>query len=247
MFDPVVLIHGAWQGSWAWQHLIGLLQARGLECHAVDLPGNGTDTTRPEEVTLELYARHVEDIIEALDRPVSLVAHSGGGNIATAVAEVRPDRVSRIVYLAGMMLPSGMSFGDLLAQENARDKGLIGIGDHLLWSPDRSTSNVTAHVAVEIFYHDADPAAAREAADRLTPQPESGRAVAANWTVERYGAAPRLYVECSMDRSIDISLQRRMQELVPGAVVRTLETGHAPQLSAPDRLAEIIWPFLANQ
>lgn len=247
MLDPVILIHGAWQGSWAWQDLIGLLQARGLECHAVDLPGNGADDTPPGEVTLELYAQHVEDIMDGLDRPVSLVAHSGGGNVATAVAEARPDRVARIVYLAGMMLPSGMSFGDLLAQENARDRGLIGIGDHLLWSPDRSTSSVPAQAAVEIFYHDADPIAAREAAGKLTPQPESGRAVAANWTVERFGDVPRLYVECSLDRSIDISLQRRMQELAPGAVVRTLDTGHAPQLSAPDRLADIVWPFLANQ
>ncbi|MBW8639854.1 alpha/beta hydrolase [Hoeflea sp. WL0058] len=247
MFDPVILIHGAWQGSWAWRDLIGLLQARGLACHAVDLPGNGTDATPPESVTLELYARHVEDFIDGLDRPVSLVAHSGGGNVATAVAEARPDRVARIVYLAGMMLPSGMSFGDLLAQEYARDRGLIGIGDHLLWSSDGLMSSVPADAAIEIFYHDAEPAAARKAADKLTPQPESGRAVAANWTEERYGTAPRLYVECSMDRSIDVSLQRRMQELVPGAKVRTLETGHAPQLSAPDKLADTIWPFLADQ
>lgn len=247
MFDPVIFIHGAWQGSWAWQDVVGLLRARGLECHVVDLPGNGADATAPYDVSLDLYSRHVVDIIQSLEKPVSLVAHSGGGHVATAVAEARPDRVARIVYLAGMMLPSGMSFGDLLAQENARDRGLIGIGDHLVWSSDRLTSSVPAGAAIEIFYQDADPAAARTAADKLTPQPESGRAVAAKWTAARYGVVPRLYVECARDRSIDISLQRRMQELVPGAAVRTLETGHAPQLSAPDKLAETIWPFLANQ
>ena len=36
--DPVVLIHGAWQGSWAWDAFVPLLEAHGLEVVAVDLP-----------------------------------------------------------------------------------------------------------------------------------------------------------------------------------------------------------------
>ena len=43
MADPVLLIHGAWQGRWVWDRLVPLLQAAGLKTHPVDLPGNGAD------------------------------------------------------------------------------------------------------------------------------------------------------------------------------------------------------------
>jgi hypothetical protein len=35
-----------------------------------------------------------------------------------------------------------------------------------------------------------------------------------------------------------------MQALMPGALVATLPSGHAPQLSMPQELAEILLPFL---
>ena len=46
-FDPVILIHGAWQGSWVWARLTPYLHAAGFDAHAVDLPGNGVDGTDP--------------------------------------------------------------------------------------------------------------------------------------------------------------------------------------------------------
>ena len=58
-FDPVILIHGAWQGSWVWARFTPYLEAAGLAAHAVDLPGNGVDGTDParsEEHTSELQS-----------------------------------------------------------------------------------------------------------------------------------------------------------------------------------------------
>ncbi|MGY8957303.1 MAG: alpha/beta fold hydrolase, partial [Alphaproteobacteria bacterium] len=51
-----LLIHGAWQGAWAWQRLAPLLEAAGHTAVAVDLPGDGSDDTTPENVTTMLYA-----------------------------------------------------------------------------------------------------------------------------------------------------------------------------------------------
>ena len=50
-----VLIHGAWQGAWAWQRVVPLLEAEGHRAVAVDLPGNGADDTPPGDVTTMLY------------------------------------------------------------------------------------------------------------------------------------------------------------------------------------------------
>ena len=76
--DPVVLIHGAWQGAWVWDRLMPFFSAAGLDAIALDLPGNGVDQTPPGEVSLDLYVSHVRRILEALDSPANLVAHSGG-------------------------------------------------------------------------------------------------------------------------------------------------------------------------
>jgi pimeloyl-ACP methyl ester carboxylesterase len=65
-------------------------------------------------------------------------------------------------------------------------------------------------------------------------------------TPERFGRIPRLYVEALQDRSVTPATQRLMQRLSPGARVVSLPTAHAPQFSAPDRLAEAIIPFLTE-
>ena len=135
--DPVILIHGAWAGAWVWQRLIPFLIRAGLTCCAVDLPGNGSDGADPATVSFESYLDKVHSVIDKLGRPVSLIAHSGGGNVATAVAERWPESVSRIVYVAAMMLPDGASFIDVVAQVSERYPAAAGINPHTVWSPDR--------------------------------------------------------------------------------------------------------------
>jgi pimeloyl-ACP methyl ester carboxylesterase len=243
--DPVILIHGAWQGAWVWDRLVPLLASAGVKSIAVDLPGNGTDDTKPADVSLDLYVDHIGKLIEPLPQRVSLVGHSGGGVIASAVAERFPERVSRIAYVAGMMLPDGVGYADIVAQLKDDHPNVAGIAPHLVWSPDRLTSRVPVEAAITYYFHDCSPADAMAAAQRLTPQPERGRAVKPRLTPERFGRVPRLYIEAENDRSIFLACQRRMQALVPGAEVVTLPTGHAPQLAAPGLLADVLRPFLA--
>jgi pimeloyl-ACP methyl ester carboxylesterase len=243
--DPAILIHGAWQGAWVWERLIPLLASRaGIELFAIDLPGNGTDNTSPADVSLELYVDHIGMLLKQLPGRVSLVAHSGGGVIASAAAERYPERISRIAYVTGMMLPDGVSYADIVAQLKGDHPNATGIAPHLIWSPDRLTSRVPLEAALTYFFHDCPAAEAAASAQRLTPQPNRGRAVKVRPTPERFGRVPRLYVEAEADRSIILACQRRMQALVPGAEVVTLPTGHAPHLAAPGLLADALLPFL---
>ena len=59
-------------------------------------------------------------------------------------------------------------------------------------------------------------------------------------TPERWGSLPRTYVECTEDRTIPISSQRRMQAMSPGARVVTLDADHSPYLSRPVELADAL-------
>jgi pimeloyl-ACP methyl ester carboxylesterase len=246
-FDPVILVHGAWQGSWAWARFVPHLQAAGFAAHAIDLPGNGADGSDPADVTFEACLQHVHGIARALDRPVSLVGHSGGGLLITAFAERWPGCVSRLVYVAGMMLPGGESFEDLVRSVSPQHPEAVGIWPHLEWSADRRISRVPAQAAIAFFLQDCPTEDAAAAAARLTPQGEGGRAVTTPATALRYGRIPRLYVEALHDRSVILPVQRAMQARAPGALIVSLPTGHAPQFSAPAALAKAVIPFLASR
>ncbi len=245
-FDPVLLVHGAWQGSWAWERFTPYLREAGLTGHAVDLPGNGVDGSDPADVTFEACLQHVNGIVRALGRPVSLVGHSGGGLLITALAERWPECVARLIYVVGMMLPDGTSFESLARAVQKDHPEASGIWPYLEWSADRKVSRVPADAAMSIFLSDCPEADAAAAAAKLTPQGEGGRAVTTPTTSERYGRIPRLYVEALHDRSVILPVQRAMQARAPGALVVSLPTGHAPQFSAPASLAEAIIPFLSS-
>jgi pimeloyl-ACP methyl ester carboxylesterase len=240
----VLLVHGAWQGSWSWERLTPLLLEAGLDVQLLDLPGNGSDDTDPADVSLELYVAAVNRHLSAIKGGVSIVAHSGAGVVASQVADAYPERIDSLVYIAGMMLPDGLSFAEVVASVLDDDPSAAGIGPHLVWSEDRLTSRVPIEAARRIFYQDCSNDLAEAAARQLTPQPERGRAVRPRLSPERFGRIPRLYIETGNDRSVVLTVQRRMRTLVPGARVASLPTGHAPQLAAPEKLADCIIPWL---
>ncbi|MFD7011361.1 alpha/beta fold hydrolase [Rhodococcus jostii] len=239
----VVLIHGAWAGSWVWDTLLEPLLNSGYEPHPLDLPGVGSwpDGARTD---LDDVADVVVAHIDSLDGPVFVVGHSGGGIVATQVAERLPHRISGMAYVAGMMLPSGSTFGDLCG-----DLGLpepVGISAWLESTPDGSGTVVPPEAAAAVFFHESSAGAAIAAARKLLPQLETARLMAPAWTPERFGSVPRLYVEATLDRSVPLVTQRAMQARVPGAQVVTLDSDHAPQLSARAALLTALVDFCAS-
>lgn len=237
----VVLVHGAWAGGWVWDTVVGPLRAAGLRPHVVDLPGVGGDDHDDESVTIDTLVDHVVARVRALDGPAVLVGHSGAGVIVTRVAELVPELVLGVTYVAGFMLPSGTDFGALCAGLGWPSD--VGIARWLEFSDDGRLSRVPPEAGAAVFFHDAPADQAIIAGRALRPQQESARLIAAHWTAERFGARPRLYIEATADRTVPIEAQRYMQQLTPGARVVTLDTGHAPQLTAPDRLCAALVGF----
>jgi pimeloyl-ACP methyl ester carboxylesterase len=233
-----VLVHGAWQGAWAWEAVVSRLAARGLRAVAVDLPGNGHDETPPGAVDVDLYARHLAAIIDAIAGPVVLVGHSMGGTAVAQACEARPERIALAIYLAAFLLPDGMSI--MMFYERYLEPWMRGAQARVTYSGDGLTSSIDPAAAIEVFYHQADRALAEAAALRLTPQPEGGRRSRLTLSPERFGQVPRVYIEAMQDRTVHLPLQRHMQALTPCNAVLRLDTDHAPQLSAPDELTALL-------
>ncbi|MFI8480808.1 alpha/beta fold hydrolase [Pseudomonas sp. NPDC078700] len=242
MSKHIVLIHGAWQGSWAFSAWRPFLQDSGWTVHSVELPGNGWGENAQAVASPESYCEHLVTVIENIGESVVLLGHSGGGVIASQVAELIPERIRALVYLAGMMLPNGMSFVDVvkLCSEERPDLDFAGINRYLESSDLDQSSSVPVSAALHIFLHDCSTDAAATAASLLRPQPASGRNMPPQLSDERYGRVPRIYIEATADRSIDIYVQRRMQQLSPGAHVISLDCGHVPQLAQPQALTDAL-------
>jgi len=239
-----ILIHGAWQGSWVWRDFAPLLEKAGFTPHAIDLPGNGADDTPLADVSLDLYLAHIGALIERLEGDILIIAHSGGGVVGTALGERYPQRIKSITYIAGMMMPSGWHFGDVLREEKAEERGLLGIGPYLEWNEERTVSSVPVEAGAKIFLNDLSFNVALKGAKNLTPQAEPGRALKTDWKKEGFGTIPRIYVECAQDLSVLLPIQQAMQKLVPGARRIALDAGHAPHVSQPAVLAEALIPVL---
>jgi pimeloyl-ACP methyl ester carboxylesterase len=240
----IVLVHGAWQGSWAFGAWTPMLLERGWRVHAVELPGNGWPPQPTAQANLDSYTRHVCGVVQAIGTRVVVLGHSGGGITASQVAEALPDQVAAVVYLAGMMLPDGVSYAELVrdAAADSPEDDFGGITPWLEWNAERTYTSVPAPGAMRCFLHDCDPEAARAAVALLRPQAESGRAIRNRLSPHRFGRVPRVYVECHDDRSVYLKLQRRMQQLSPGALRIELPCGHVPQLACPGLLTQRLMP-----
>ena len=228
-----VLIHGAWHGGWCWDQVISELTSRDHRVIAPDLPGLGTDTTPLQGLTLAGWADYIANIICSCDEPVVLVGHSRGGVVISEVAERIPDRISRLVYLAAFLVPTGKTLTDMLFLDAARDVAR----DVMVMQPDGISSVIPTDRVAELFYNKTPPELQVRAAKKLRPEPMMSFMTPLNLTDSGFGSVSRAYVECLQDRAIPIGLQREMQRALPCAPVITLDSDHSPFYSQPAQLA----------
>ncbi|RKE74478.1 pimeloyl-ACP methyl ester carboxylesterase [Pseudorhodoplanes sinuspersici] len=233
-----ILVHGAWQGAWAWETIVPRLRTAGYEAIAADLPGDGHDNTPPNEVNLALYAAKVANLIDTIEGPVILVGHSMGGVSVSQVCEMRAERVALAIYLCAFMLPDEFSVLDFY--DKYLESWMRGAHARITYDEAGLTSAIDPTSAVEVFYHLSDPAVAQAAARRLTPQPEGARRSRLRLSAERYGMVPRVYIEARHDCSVHLPLQRKMQEITSCTAIYGLDSDHAPQLSMPDALTDLL-------
>lgn len=226
-----VLIAGAWHGAWCWTRLRPLLESAGHRVITPELPGTGGDATDPARMTLETWARFVADVVTAEDRPV-LVGHSRAGIVISRAAELAPERVGMLVYLAAYLLAPG----ETMAAAARADTGSL-VPTNMIPAASGITCTLDPAIVRDAFHGDCDDETARFAAARLAPEPLKPLVSPLRVTEARFGSAPRAYIECTRDRTVTLAAQRRMQAVLPCDPVITLESDHSPFLSHPRELA----------
>lgn len=232
-----VLIHGSWHGGWCFDEVKPLLEEQGHEVIAPDLPGMGGSEEELAAVTLAGWGNFaVEACRKASQRPVVLAGHSRGGLVVSTAAEADPEAMDALVYICAMMLPSGMSRAEFKQGEepNPDFDALI------YYTEDRHGTVIIGPGPEKVFAQLSPPDLAEAAMARLVAEPHGPRSEKIAVTPQRWGSLPRTYIECTQDRTIPISSQRRMIALSPGTRVVTLDADHSPFLSRPRELTEAL-------
>ena len=226
-----VLVHGACHGGWCWEKVVPLLQAKGHKTCAPDLPALGNDHTPPANVTLADNVDKVARILDKQDELSIVVGHSLGGVTITQLAEARRRKIKALVYVCGLLPPSGKCGRDMTFEADTlfrRSRQL---------NPDGTTYSFARDKLPTLFYEDVSPEDRYRAMERLRPQPLTISTTPVTTTDERFGSVPRWYIECTHDNAIKIEAQRKIVALTPCQVL-TMECGHTPFYSAPEELVE---------
>jgi pimeloyl-ACP methyl ester carboxylesterase len=271
-----VLIHGGWHNRSAWDRVTPILEANGFAALTLDLPGAGVNAIAPtslglrpfdpaafaaerspiagvtQEERTQAVVALVKEAASLSDGKVILVGHSAGGMTISAVAEQVPNLLLAVVYLAGFMLPNGMTLLAMLQHEtfsSALSPGLF-VGDPATSGATRihvgSTDEAYRSLLKASFYGDASDSEFAHAASQLhCDESNAGALAPSEITSGRFGAAPRHYIRCTQDRAIPLIGQDHMIATVDGAIggktiIHTLESSHSPFLSQPVALSRIL-------
>lgn len=110
--EPIVLLHGAFTSSHIWRDLVSRLP-KGHRVLVLDLLGHGRSDL-PASALLDLAA-HADRVVQLLGvlgvEPACLIGHGMGAAIATRIAAIAPQHVSRLLLCNPCLIAAGAEVG----------------------------------------------------------------------------------------------------------------------------------------
>ena len=221
----IVLVHGAFADGSSWARVITILQAKGYNATAVQLPLSG-------------FAHDVAATNRALARQtgrVILVGHSWAGVVITETG--MDPKVVGLVYVAAFGPDAGEVVGDLgkpyppppaLANPIVDKEGFM---------------TVPVDAFVEHFAQDLPPAEAR--VGFATQGPINASAFASKVTTVAWKTKPSWYIVSKRDGAIAPDLERFFAKRMK-ATTTELDTSHVAMLSKPNDVAAVIMDAAAK-
>lgn len=224
----IILVPGFWLDASSWEGVTPALEAAGHRPHPLTLPGKDSVDASRAGISLQDHINAVVEVLDGLPGRVVLVGHSGGGAIIHGVVDARPDRVERAIYVDSGPLADGSVINDQLPAH----------GDDVPLPPWQSFDD-----AELVDLHDRLRQSFRA---RAVPEPRGVAYGRQRLHDGRRYDVPATVISCgfpsAMLREWIAANHPFVAEL---AKVRDVEfidlpTGHWPQFTKPDQLAQAI-------
>lgn len=222
-----VLVHGAYQGGWIWKHVAERLTAKGHNVFAPTLDGCAERAHQLRAgITTETHGLEIAKLLYFHDlKNAVLVGTSSGGMVMASAAEQARDRVARVVFADALALFNGEKIVDIVKQPAA-------VNTPIARGPSREDAAGRLFVTL-------DPAMRDWAADRVTLHPiacfTEPVKLAKFW--DQKWDASVLYCSGAPNPG-EPHIKRSADKLK--AKYHTINTGHYPMLSTPDKLTDVI-------
>ena len=214
----VVLVHGAWADGSSWGKVTHSLQGNGIKAVAAPLPL----TSLANDVAA------LEQTLERIDGPVVLAGHAYAGAV---IGETRNAKVRSLVYIAALAPDEGETVADVFYHATPHPYApLLAPDTHgAIWLPERAFTEAFAQHAT------ADEQALLAAAQR----PISSDCIGAPVRRPLWKDLPSWFLVAEEDRMIVRETQLFMAHRM-NATLRSEPVDHAPMVTAPDVVADII-------
>ena len=230
----IVLVHGSWSDSSAWNSVTPLLEAKVCNVTVVNLPGHGSDKTPFSAITLQSYVDVVKKAIG--DRKqVTLVGHSMAGIVISQVAEEIPNSITTLIYLAAYLPNNGQSLLDL-----AKIDAESHVGKHLKIDEKSASAIIAKEGVIDVFFADAPANRQKKLAEGVKPEPLQPFVTPVALTEGNYGRVEKIYIYTTSDHAVSYPAQKEMVKNTKVKKEYILESSHTPFISMPKNVAEIL-------
>lgn len=236
-----ILIHGSWHSAWNWHKVTPILQQAGHTVYAIDLPGMGRDKTPIGQVNFKTTVQYLCNLLDEIDGQVILVGHSKNGIMISQVAEYRPDKIEKLIYLAAYLIPHGQSQREYSVQDTTG-----WLKPYVTVHEETKSTTLRPEIYKDGLYHDCADDITEMAKVILSHEPIESGITPLMLTPQNFGRVPRYYIECTEDRAVTPFIQQKMYTETPCKRVYQMQTSHSPFFSKPNELVEIFLEIAAD-
>jgi pimeloyl-ACP methyl ester carboxylesterase len=229
----VVLVHGAFSGSWVWSKIVAALIAAGHSVFCPTLTGLGN---RSSELAPQIgLVDHIKDVCTVIDRNnlsnVILLGHSYGGMVITGVAYKRANRLSQLVYLDAAVPHDKESLLDIVGPEAAQA---------FVNSARQAGDGWKVGVVPPQAFGLIEPQDIEWAVSQLTPQPL--KTFADKVSVTDAIGVKKTYIHCTLSDPFLATQAARAR--AQGWRILKLNTPHSPMITHPVLFLEFMFEHI---
>ncbi len=223
----IILVPGLWLDAGSWAPVLEPLRAAGHTPRPLTLPGVGVPASGSADLRMHDWIAAVVAAIDEAQGDVVLVGHSGGGNVIWGAVDARPDRVRRGVFVDTVPPPNGSGISE------------FPVVDGVIPFPGWDFFD-----AGDVEDLDAQTRAAAAATAQSVPAQVPTDPIALT-DPRRYDVPATLLMGSLTQPELEGYLEQwgsygDEYRSIRDAEVLRIGSGHWPQYSAPDRLAELL-------